>query len=65
MGHRLSIFNNMRNYSEPHAQNRIFDAYLDNKFTCYLLIVVNSPYKLCQICMALNSYILPYKLKKQ
>ena len=55
----------MRIYSEPHAQNRIFDAYLDNKFTCYLLIVVTSPYKLCQICMALNSYILPYKLKKQ
>ena len=26
-------------------------AYLDNKFTCYLLIVVTSPYKLCQICL--------------
>ena len=39
------------NYSEPHAQNRIFDAFLDIKFTCYLLIVVTSPYKLCQICL--------------
>ena len=37
------------NYSEPHSQNRICDAYLENRLTCSLLIEASSP-------LALNSY---------
>lgn len=32
------------NYSSPHSQNRIYDAFLNNMLTCYLLMVVTSPY---------------------
>lgn len=31
------------NYSSPHSQNRIYDAFLNNMLTCYLLMVVTSP----------------------
>ena len=41
-----------RNYSEPHSQNRICDAYLENRLTCSLLIEAASP-------LALNSYKKP------
>ena len=40
------------NYSEPHSQNRICDAYLENRLTCSLLIEAASP-------LALNSYKKP------
>ena len=45
------LFTQTGDNDEIHAQNRCFTAFLDNKFTCYLLIVVTSPYKLCQICL--------------
>ena len=31
------------NYSEPHSQNRLCEAFLNNMLACYLLIVVTSP----------------------
>ena len=31
------------NYSSPHSQNRIYDAFLNNMLACYLLMVVTSP----------------------
>ena len=40
------------NYSETHSQNRICDAYLENRLTCSLLIEAASP-------LALNSYKKP------
>ena len=32
------------NYSEPHSQNRLYEAFLNNMLACYLLIVVTSPF---------------------
>jgi len=32
------------NYSEPHSQNRLCEAFLNNMLACYLLIVVTSPF---------------------
>lgn len=31
------------NYSEPHSQNRLCEAFLNNMFVCYLLMVITSP----------------------
>ena len=37
--HKFLLFTKFsRNYSAPHSQNRISDAFLNNKFTCCLLI---------------------------
>ena len=30
------------NYSEPHSQNRLCEAFLNNMLACYLLMVVTS-----------------------
>ena len=51
-GQLLPLCYHIDPYSEPHSQNRICDAYLENRLTCSLLIEAASP-------LALNSYKKP------
>ena len=44
------------NYSEPHSQNRLCEAFLNNMPACYLLIVVTSPYKDYQLLLRMQAF---------
>ena len=44
------------NYSEPHSQNRLCEAFLNNMLACYLLIVVTSPYKDYQLLLRMQAF---------
>jgi len=55
-----NLFLYIRNYSEPHSQNRIFDASILLMWLprhIKLLFCLNASIHRKQFCMALNSYI--------